>query len=323
MSEIWHISIDGPAASGKGTVAAGISRATGLPCLDTGAMYRGVAVHFLNGGNLENLRMDVRVEDNKTKIFLNNIEVTDKLRTNEVSMKASEVGTMMNVRKKMIEMQREISKKQSFILEGRDIGSVVLPNAKYKFYLDASIEVRAARRAKELNGDYNEIFELIKKRDKTDREKGGFQDVPDAIYIDTSAMSVQEVIDRAVGYIKGDSKSFNDILGIITSAQERAFRAVRREQGDMYWQIGEYVSKKVKDGIWGKSIVNEMSNFLQQKIGGRIGFSPSNIWRMKQFYEMYVDNVKLAPLVREISWTNKFDYWRGQRPGRGISNTGR
>ena len=97
---------------------------------------------------------------------------------------------------------------------------------------------------------------------------------------------------------------FNEIITIIQQAKERTFRAVNHELISMYWDIGKYVSKKVKSNAWGKSVVNEFAAFVQQKYLGIKGFSPQNIWRMKQFYETYKDNEKLSPLVREISWTH-------------------
>jgi predicted nuclease of restriction endonuclease-like (RecB) superfamily len=101
-----------------------------------------------------------------------------------------------------------------------------------------------------------------------------------------------------------NENDFNEILAIIQQARERAFRAVNHELISMYWEIGKYVSEKVKSNVWGKSIVNEFSDFVQRKYIGIKGFSPQNIWRMKQFYEIYKDNEKLSPLVREISWTH-------------------
>ena len=101
-----------------------------------------------------------------------------------------------------------------------------------------------------------------------------------------------------------NENDFNEILAIIQQAREKAFRAVNHELISMYWEIGKYVSEKVKTNAWGKSIVNEFSSFVQERYIGIKGFSSQNIWRMKQFYETYKDNEKLSPLVREISWTH-------------------
>jgi predicted nuclease of restriction endonuclease-like (RecB) superfamily len=97
---------------------------------------------------------------------------------------------------------------------------------------------------------------------------------------------------------------FNEILSIIEKAKENAFRAVNHELISMYWEIGKYISEKVKSNAWGKSIVNEFADFIQRKYLGIKGFSAQNIWRMKQFYETYKGNKKLSPLVREIGWSN-------------------
>lgn len=97
---------------------------------------------------------------------------------------------------------------------------------------------------------------------------------------------------------------FDEIVAIIEQARQRAFRAVNRELIEMYWQIGQYISEKVKSNAWGKSIVQEFANYVQSKYVGIKGFSAQNIWRMKQFYETYAGNEKLSPLVRELPWTN-------------------
>lgn len=103
---------------------------------------------------------------------------------------------------------------------------------------------------------------------------------------------------------KNNSEDFGEILSIIEKARENAFRAVNRELISMYWDIGKYISEKVKTSGWGKSMVKDFSDFIQNQYVGIQGFSASNIWRMRQFYEIYFENEKLAPLVREISWTN-------------------
>lgn len=100
------------------------------------------------------------------------------------------------------------------------------------------------------------------------------------------------------------NNEFDEIVAIIEQARQKAFRAVNRELIDMYWQIGQYISEKVKSNAWGKSIVTEFASFVQSKYVGIKGFSAQNIWRMKQFYETYAGNEKLSPLVRELPWTN-------------------
>ena len=104
--------------------------------------------------------------------------------------------------------------------------------------------------------------------------------------------------------ISSTNIEFDEIVAIIEQARQKAFRAVNRELIEMYWQIGQYISEKVKSNAWGKSIVTEFASFVQSKYVGIKGFSAQNIWRMKQFYETYAGNEKLSPLVRELPWTN-------------------
>jgi predicted nuclease of restriction endonuclease-like (RecB) superfamily len=104
--------------------------------------------------------------------------------------------------------------------------------------------------------------------------------------------------------ITDNTTAFEEIITIIERARENAFRAVNHELISMYWEIGNFISKKVSADNWGKSIVKEFSQYIQSRFVGIKGFSPQNIWRMKQFYETYVKSEKLSPLVREISWTN-------------------
>ena len=107
------------------------------------------------------------------------------------------------------------------------------------------------------------------------------------------------------GLITNNTNAFDDVIYIIENAREKAFRAVNRELINMYWDIGEYVSRRVSESGWGKSVIKEFSDFIQVRYVGIKGFSPQNIWRMKQFYETYRGNVKLSALLREISWTTK------------------
>jgi hypothetical protein len=102
----------------------------------------------------------------------------------------------------------------------------------------------------------------------------------------------------------GNRPEYDDLIAIIDSARERAFRAVNHELIAMYWEIGRYISDRTKNAGWGKSVVRDFADFIQQHYVGIKGFSPQNLWRMKQFYELYCDNEKLSPLVREISWSN-------------------
>ena len=112
--------------------------------------------------------------------------------------------------------------------------------------------------------------------------------------------------------ILNNTNAFDEVISIIEKARENAFRAVNRELINMYWDIGEYVSRRVSDGGWGKSVVKEFSDFIQNRYVGIKGFSPQNIWRMKQFYETYVGNEKLSALLRELTWTNNLQVMSGK-----------
>ena len=158
---IYHIAIDGPSASGKGTVARELSIRLGIPYLDTGAMYRGVAVYIYDKGidyenqgavaaELTNIRMAVDVKNGETRVMINGKDITGRLRENQISMMSSKTATYPEVRKMMREHQQDIAKTQSFILDGRDICSAVLPNARYKFFLTADLDTRARRRYNDL-----------------------------------------------------------------------------------------------------------------------------------------------------------------------------
>lgn len=212
-TDIYHIAIDGPAASGKGTVARGLSDKLGIPYLDTGAMYRGLAVFCRMTGvdntneaavvkAVSDVKMDVEVLCGVTQITVNGDDVTEYLRDNEISQMASNVSRYPKVREKMVELQREVAKTQSFILEGRDIGSVVLPNARFKFYLTADLETRAARRIidmkeRGINIDLKEMMRQIELRDSTDTSKkvGALKQVKDAILIDNTHLNREQTIE--------------------------------------------------------------------------------------------------------------------------------
>ena len=212
MSEIFHVAIDGPVASGKGTVARELSKRLGVPCLDTGAIYRGVAVHVQENGieNLFKIHIDVKIIDGVTRIYLNNgtgmQDVTDKLRTNEVSRLTAQLATIPQVRMLCTRIAQDIAKRQSIVVEGRDTCNVVLPSAKYKFLLTADLKVRAKRRFDELaaRGDavtLEEVIKQTKQRDKSDQEKGGLKKIPDAITIDATKLTVDEVVVHMLNYI--------------------------------------------------------------------------------------------------------------------------
>lgn len=201
------IAIDGPSGSGKSSIAKIISKKLNIQHLDTGAMYRLLALKLLN----ENLEYDksilselnIKIQDNN--FFLDDIDVTTKIRDNEVSKKASSVSKIKEVREYMVDLQRKISGEQDIVLDGRDIGTVVFPNADIKIFLTATIEERAKRRAIEDNSvSYEKILYDMKKRDEQDstRENSPLKIADDAIVIDTTNMDIDAVTNKIIELVE-------------------------------------------------------------------------------------------------------------------------
>ena len=212
ISGIYNIALDGPAGSGKSTVAKILASDYNILYLDTGAMYRACGLKALRMGVdtkdgeaiekiLPTLNVKVEYKDGTQRTLLDGEDVSLAIRENAVSMAASNVSAHPCVRIKMVEMQREIAKNMSCVLDGRDIGSTVLPDAKYKFFITADSKVRATRRYKELlargeNVDFDTLHAEIVARDKQDseREFSPLKRADDAILIDPSDMSIEQVI---------------------------------------------------------------------------------------------------------------------------------
>lgn len=212
ISEILNIALDGPAGSGKSTIAKVLARDYNILYLDTGAMYRACGLKALrmgidpkDGAAIEEILpfMDVKVEykDGRQCTILDGEDVSLAIRENRVSMAASDISAHPCIRVKMVEMQREIAKGMSCVLDGRDIGSKVLPDAKFKFFITADSKVRAMRRYKELqqngkNVDFETLHQEILVRDKQDseREFSPLTCAEDAVVIDTSNMNIDEVV---------------------------------------------------------------------------------------------------------------------------------
>ena len=205
------ITLDGPSGSGKTTIAKMLASIYNIAYLDTGAMYRGVGYYCNKVGVdvsdenavckiLDDINLDVRNEDGMQRIIVNDEDVTGLIRTQEISMLASTVSKIPAVRKKLVEIQRSIAHKSSCVLDGRDIGSYVLPDADYKFYMTADVDVRAKRRYLELKEKKDTTLEKVKEemiaRDEQDSSRA-FAPlcVPNGAYvIDTTNMSIDEVI---------------------------------------------------------------------------------------------------------------------------------
>ncbi len=209
----YQIAIDGPSGSGKSTLAKAVSKKLGILYLDTGAMYRVCGLKAIQCGispkdeknvekMLETIDLDIRFIDGEQHIFLDQKDVSAEIRTPEVSVAASDISSLPCVRIRMVSMQREIAGKTDVVLDGRDIGSYVFPEAKYKFFLSADPEVRAKRRLDELSErgiftqKYEEVLADILYRDKQDanRSFAPLRKMPDAIEIDTSYNSPDETL---------------------------------------------------------------------------------------------------------------------------------
>ncbi len=214
ISEIYNIALDGPAGSGKSTVAKILAKDYNILYLDTGAMYRACGLKALRenidpknavavNALLKTLNVKVEYRDGAQHTILDGEDVSQKIRENAVSMAASDISAHPAVRVKMVDMQREIASQMSCVLDGRDIGSTVLPNAKFKFFITADSKVRAKRRYDELTArgelvDFDRLHEEIVRRDKQDseREFSPLVCADDAVVIDTSELDMQQVVQK-------------------------------------------------------------------------------------------------------------------------------
>ncbi len=239
----FKIAIDGPAGAGKSTIARAVAARLGCVYIDTGAMYRAMALYMLeNGVDPEDVEAvssecdeaDILIEysDGVQRIKLCGADVTGKIRTNEVSAAASKVAAVNRVRERLVSLQRRMAGNTDVVMDGRDIGTVVLPDAQVKIFLTASVDVRARRRLKELQEkdeaagkagsgktgggkdgcgqpDYDLIYEQIAKRDEQDmkREISPLKQADDAVLLDTSDMNIDEVVEKLleiVDRVKGE-----------------------------------------------------------------------------------------------------------------------
>jgi cytidylate kinase len=210
-----QIAIDGPAGAGKSTIAKLIADRLGILYLDTGAMYRAITYGVLQDGlgfedadKITAYTADSTIAFDGGDVFLNGNRVTEEIREPLVSRHTSDVACIPGVRALLVARQQAIAGELSVIMDGRDIASVVLPDADYKFYLDASVDERAARRHKELQEKgiaktLDEIRQDILTRDRNDssREAGPLVCTPDAVRVDTTGKSIQEVCDEIAAYV--------------------------------------------------------------------------------------------------------------------------
>ena len=218
-----NIALDGPSGSGKSTVAGILAKKLDILHLDTGAMYRACALEALKRnidcldedavkGFISDIDLVIKYENGGQKTILDGEDVSLKIRDNKVSLMSSNISSLPIVREKMVEMQRKVAAENPCILDGRDIGTVVLPHAEYKFFITATSEVRARRRFNELTEkgqqvDYEQLLQEMIKRDYNDshRKIAPLKQADDAILIDTSNMTVSEVVEKILSIINEDA----------------------------------------------------------------------------------------------------------------------
>lgn len=217
-NEFCSITIDGPASSGKSTIAKKVSSILSFDYIDTGAMYRALTWKVLeNNINPKDQEMvikllkNTKIDFNNKNIILDGVVRNKEIRLNHVSQNVSYIAVIPKVRKMLVDLQRKMSKSKNIVMDGRDIGTVVLSHAKYKFFLTASIKERARRRYLELKKDSDfkvslkDIEEDIRKRDEIDsnREDSPLKQAEDAMLIDTTDKSIDEVVDIIISAVNG------------------------------------------------------------------------------------------------------------------------
>ena len=216
----YNIAIDGPAGAGKSTIAKRVAKELGYIYVDTGAMYRALAIHFLKLGlkpedtehikdACESAEVVLQYENGVQQVYLNGENVTGILRKEEVGNMASVSSAIMEVRAKLLQLQRDLAEAKDVVMDGRDIGTHILPNADVKVYLTASVEERARRRYVELQEkgvscNLEEIAHDIEERDTRDmnREIAPLRQAEDAIFVDSSDMTIDEVVQRIINLCK-------------------------------------------------------------------------------------------------------------------------
>ncbi len=221
------IAIDGPSGSGKSSVAKAVSAELGIVYVDTGALYRSVGYYVKTKGKdpksssevsplLSDIELDVRYENGMQCVYLNGENLGDKIRQPEISMYASAVSALPEVRAFLLETQKSIARKNNVIMDGRDIGTVILPDAEVKIFMTASNEARAMRRFKELTEkgvsvEYEDVLREMIERDENDRNRAIAPAIPaeDAVILDNSELDLKETTERVIEIIKekiGDIK---------------------------------------------------------------------------------------------------------------------
>lgn len=222
-----EIAIDGPAGAGKSTIAKKVAEKLGLVYVDTGAMFRGIALFMTENGiksdeldriknALEEIKLDIVYENGEQQIILNDKNVSESIRKPEISKAASNFAIISEVRVRLLNLQRELAAKRPVVMDGRDIGSKVLPEAAVKIFLTADVKVRAERRYKELtekgeNVNINDIMADIKNRDEQDMNRvvSPLIQAEDAVLVDTSSLSIDEVVETIIKIACDKNPEFN------------------------------------------------------------------------------------------------------------------
>lgn len=283
-----NIAIDGPAGAGKSTVAKAVAKDLGIIYLDTGAMYRATAYYALQQSisvtdeqavkaMLETLKMDIVYEDGVQQIYVNGINTTPYLREHYMSKAASDISALPPVRYRMVELQREFAKSHDVVLDGRDIGTFVLPDANCKFYLTATPEERAKRRYKELiekgqSVDYDELLKDIIERDYNDshREVAPLKQADDADFVDTTDMSIEDVIAhiKEVVHIKSKPHVEQEVTAV-SEDKQLSKRASKRMKSyyNLQTHFGFYrfmrvILHPIQRLLWPIKIVNKEKAFI-------------------------------------------------------------
>lgn len=208
MEQKIRIAIDGPGGAGKSTIAKAVARELNIDYIDTGAMYRAVGYKVKSCGidpqdteSMEQMLEQTEIDFSEGNIILDGKIINDKIRTEEISKMASRCSALPEVRKKLVQLQRRMGERKSVIMDGRDIGNNVLPDAEYKFYMTASASERARRRYDELiekgqEAVYEKVLEDITRRDHDDmtRKLNPLRKAPDAVELDTTGMGIEDVI---------------------------------------------------------------------------------------------------------------------------------
>ncbi len=214
------IAVDGPAGSGKSTVAKVVAKKLGILYVDTGAMYRGVAYACIQKGVdcseegtvlavLENLELELQPTEAGQRVFLDGKDITEEIRSQEIGRGASQVAVIHGVREKLAEMQRKMAEKAAVVMDGRDIGTCVLPQAEVKIYMDAGVEERAKRRMQELEAkgecpSFAEVEAEIKQRDENDmnRKHSPLRKAAEAVCLDTTKLSIEEAVEKILDIVR-------------------------------------------------------------------------------------------------------------------------